>query len=66
VLTEAQQDAIKAAVAALPPMTDQQVDAVCEVINAARARWRRHTDHPTTRGENTGRRTPSPSTARPE
>jgi hypothetical protein len=54
VLSEAQRAAIAAAVAALPPMTEEQVDAVCEVIVTARARWRR-TDAPgaAPRGGNT-------------
>jgi len=40
-LAEAQRAAIVAAVLELPPMTCEQVDAVCEVIVGARARWRR-------------------------
>jgi hypothetical protein len=40
-LSEAQRAAIVAAVLELPPMADEQVDGVCEVIVAARARWRR-------------------------
>jgi len=41
--------AVHAAVDALPPMTDEQIDAICETIQTARARW--HTQntphHPT-------------------
>lgn len=43
-LSEAQRAVIVAAVLRLPPMTVEQVDAVCEVIVAARARWRREDD----------------------
>lgn len=51
-LTRAQRDAIRAAVAALPPLTDEQIDGLCEVINNYRARRRRNTratgsHHPT-------------------
>jgi len=46
VLSEADRAAVRAAVAALPPLTDEQVAGVCEVIVATRARWRRQdTDH---------------------
>ncbi|MGH3567122.1 MAG: hypothetical protein ACRDRH_14040 [Pseudonocardia sp.] len=48
-MSEAQRAAIVAAVLELPPMTVEQVDRVCEVIVAARARWRRE-DHRTDRG----------------
>jgi hypothetical protein len=34
---------IRAAVAALPPLTDEQIDALCEVINSYRARHGRAT-----------------------
>ncbi len=40
-LTRAQRDAIRAAVAALPPLTDDQIDGLCEVINNYRAGRRR-------------------------
>ncbi len=40
-LTATERDAIRAAVAALPPLTDEQIDALCEVINNQRARHRR-------------------------
>jgi hypothetical protein len=43
-LSEQQRAAIRAAIAALPPMTNDQVDSVCEVIVTARERWRRE-DH---------------------
>ena len=33
--------AVRAAVLALEPMTDEQIDAVCEVITVSRARWGR-------------------------
>jgi hypothetical protein len=39
-LTRAQRDAIRAAVAALPPLTDEQIDALGEAINNYRARHR--------------------------
>jgi len=39
--TSAQRDAIRAAVAALPPLTDEQIDALCEVINNQQARHHR-------------------------
>lgn len=32
---------IGAAVRALPPLSDDQIDQLCEVIRIARARWRR-------------------------
>jgi hypothetical protein len=50
-LSEAQRAAIVAAVLELPPMTCEQVDSVCEVIVAARARWRREDDRRGHRGE---------------
>jgi len=37
--------AIRAAVAALPPLTDEQADALCDVIIAARKRWQREDRH---------------------
>ena len=40
-LTDEDRAAIRAAVAALPPLTDEQVDALCDVIIAARKRWQR-------------------------
>jgi hypothetical protein len=40
-LTQTERDAIRAAVAALPPLTDEQIDALCEVINNQRAKHRR-------------------------
>jgi hypothetical protein len=40
-LTPTERDAIRAAVAALPPLTDEQIDALCEVINNQRAQRRR-------------------------
>ena len=41
-LTDTEREAIHAAVDALPPMTDEQIEAIAEVIIAARER-RRHT-----------------------
>ncbi len=41
-LTDAEREAIHAAIDALPPMTDEQIEAIAEVIIAARER-RRHT-----------------------
>jgi hypothetical protein len=40
-LTEEDRAAIRAAVAKLPPLTDEQVDALCEIIIAARKRRER-------------------------
>ena len=40
-LTDEIRDAIHVAVDALPPMTDEQIDAIAEVIIAARERRRR-------------------------
>jgi hypothetical protein len=40
-LTDAERQAINDAVAALPPLTDQQLDALTEVIIASRERRRR-------------------------
>lgn len=41
-LTDAEREAIHAAIDALPPMSDEQIEAIAEVIIAARER-RRHT-----------------------
>ena len=41
-LTDAEREAIHAAIDALPPMTDEQIEAIAKVILAARER-RRHT-----------------------
>jgi hypothetical protein len=41
VITAEQAAAVRAAVMALPPMTDEQIAAVCEVIVTSRARWQR-------------------------
>jgi hypothetical protein len=40
-LSEADRAAVRAAVAALKPMSDDQIADVCEVITASRQRWRR-------------------------
>jgi hypothetical protein len=40
-LTDQDRAAIRAAVLALPPLTDEQVDALCETIVATWARWSR-------------------------
>lgn len=40
VLSAEQLSAVDAAVDALSPMTNDQIDRICEVIIAARARWR--------------------------
>jgi hypothetical protein len=40
-LSARQRAAIRAAIAALPPMSNEQVDSVCEVIVTARERWHR-------------------------
>jgi hypothetical protein len=42
-LTDEDRAAIHAAVAALPPLTDEQIDALCEVMIAARKRRQRQT-----------------------
>jgi hypothetical protein len=44
VLSEEDRAAIRATVAALQPLSDEQISGVCEVIVAARQRWHRH-DH---------------------
>jgi hypothetical protein len=46
--------AVRAAVLALPPMDDEQIAAVCEVIATSRDRWRRRdaTDTSLTRAAN--------------
>ena len=41
-LTDEDRTAIRAAVADLPPLTDEEVDALCEIIMAARKRRQRH------------------------
>ena len=51
-LTAQAREHIRAAVLALPPLTDEQIDALCEVI--ANARIRRQAD--TTTGSHTPRR----------
>jgi len=43
-LTDEDCAAIRAAVAALPPLTDEQIDALCEIIIAARKRRQRQTE----------------------
>lgn len=43
-LTDEDRAAICAAVAALPPLTDEQVDALCEIIIAARKRRQGQTE----------------------
>jgi hypothetical protein len=40
-LTDAEREAIHTAIDALPPMTDEQIEAIAEVILAARERRRR-------------------------
>jgi hypothetical protein len=40
-LSEQDRATIRAAVAALDPLTDEQIAAVCEVITTSRIRWRR-------------------------
>lgn len=44
-LTDAERQAINDAVGALPPLTDQQLDALAEVILASRERRRRWQAH---------------------
>jgi len=39
-LSAAEQAAIVARVLALPPLTEEQIDRLCEVIHTARTRWR--------------------------
>lgn len=41
-MTDAEREAIHAAIGALPPMTEEQIEAIAEVIIVARER-RRHT-----------------------
>lgn len=41
-LSASDRKAIRAAVAALPPLTDEQIEHLCEVINNLRARHRQH------------------------
>lgn len=43
-LTDEDRAAIRAAVAQMPPLTDAEVDALCEIIMAARKRRQRHAD----------------------
>jgi len=38
-LSEVDRAWVRAAVLALPPLTDEQIAGVCEVIAASRARW---------------------------
>jgi len=44
-LTEQQREHIRQAVLALPPLTDEQIDALCEVITNARIRRQTETNH---------------------
>jgi len=46
-VTKADQEAISAAIAALPPLTDDQIDDLCDVIINAREKRRRWTSQPT-------------------
>jgi len=67
-LTDAEREAIHAAIDALPPMTDEQIDALAEVIIAARER-RRHTRQtsrgpPATPGHDTHSPASDPDTGR--
>jgi hypothetical protein len=43
-LNDEDRAAIRAAVAALPPLTDEQIDALCEIIIAARKRRKLQAD----------------------
>jgi hypothetical protein len=43
-LSEAEREAIRAAIRELPPLTDEQIGALCETIRAARKRWNREDD----------------------
>jgi hypothetical protein len=45
-LSEHDRQAIRAAVAALPPLTDDQIEHLCEVINNLRVRHRQHKSRP--------------------
>lgn len=45
-LSEHDRQAIRAAVAALPPLTDDQIEHLCEVINNLRARHRQQKSRP--------------------
>jgi hypothetical protein len=45
-LSEHDRQAIRAAVAALPPLTDDQIEHLCEVINNLRARHRQQKVRP--------------------
>ena len=47
-LTEADRAAITAEILARPPLTDDQIDALCDLILAARARWRDRAHRSTT------------------
>jgi hypothetical protein len=40
-LSETECEAIRAAIRELPPLTDEQIGALCETIRAARKRWNR-------------------------
>lgn len=40
ILTDEEMAVVRRAVDALPPMTDEQIDGICEVITNARATWR--------------------------
>lgn len=48
-LTDETRDAIHTAISALPPMTDEQIDAIADVIIAARERRRRTRQEPAAR-----------------
>jgi hypothetical protein len=43
-LTDEERAAIRADVAALPPLTDEEIDALCDIIIAARKRRQRRTE----------------------
>jgi hypothetical protein len=41
-LTATERDQVKRSVMALPPLSEEQIAGICEVIIAARGRWQRN------------------------
>jgi hypothetical protein len=55
VTTDRDREVLRAAMEALPPLTDEQVDGLCDVILNARQRWRQLDRQPRRRPHQPGR-----------
>jgi hypothetical protein len=47
VVSAADRAKVRAAISALPPLSESEVDALCEVIRVTRARWEREDERKT-------------------